>query len=107
MKIPVDNDDDDDVMFVDEIKTEPALDIQAPQNVPSAADEYNDLGVSESVSIAELIPTNNHHYERKDADDFGRFVAQSLAKLPDERQRRKLEIEIEVAILNAKKAAFQ
>lgn len=98
---------DDDVMFVDEIKTEPPLDIQAPQNAPSAAGEYNDLSVSGSVSVADLIPASNHHHERKDADEFGRFVAQSLAKLPTEIQRRKLEIEIEAAILNAKRAAYQ
>lgn len=112
MKVQVDNDnddgDDDDVMFVDGIKTEPPLDIQEPQNELSTAAEYNDLNISEPVSIAELIPANDHHpHERKDAHEFGRFVALSLAKLPTEIQRRKLESKILQDILNANEAAFQ
>lgn len=65
-----------------------------------------DSAITESVSIAHLLPPSNQ-FERNDAERFGLFVAQSLSKLPTEIQRRKLEIQIETAILNAKKAAFQ
>lgn len=105
------SDDDDDVEIVDIVKNEPSIDIPAPQNEPSSSGSYyprrsRDSAITESVSTAQLItPTNQ--FERSDAERFGLFVAQSLAKLPTDIQRRQLEIEIETAILNAKKAAFQ
>lgn len=46
-------------------------------------------------------------FERNDAEEFGRYVAQSLVKLPTSMDRRQLEIQIETAILNAKKNAFR
>lgn len=103
--------DDDEVMFVGEIKTEPTLDIQASQDEPTTSGMYcgsrgRDTPMIDSVSTALLMPPSNN-FERSDAERFGLFVAQSLSKLPTDIQRRKLEIQIETAILNAKKAAFQ
>lgn len=102
--------DDDDVEYVETVKDEPSLDIQA-ENEPSTSGLHyrsrsSDSVMTESISTAQLLSTNAQ-LERSDAERFGLFVAQSLSKLPTEIQRRKLEIQIETAILNAKKAAFQ
>lgn len=103
--------DDDDVMIVEGIKNEPPLDIQEPQTESTTVDFYyrnasNDSAIHESMSNAQLL-SEADHLERSDAERFGSFVAQSLAKLPTKIQRRQLEIQIEIAILKAKQAAFQ
>lgn len=96
--------DDDDVIFVDEVKREP-LDIQ---NEPSTSvhSHQNDLVSFEPVSMAQLIPPSDHQ-DRRDAEEFGRFVAQRLTKLPDKRSRRKLENSIQAAILDVELQSFQ
>lgn len=96
---------------MDIVKNEPSLDIHESQDEPSTSGVYyrrqsRDSAITESVSTAQLLPPGNQ-FERSDAERFGLFVAQSLSKLPTEIQRRKLEIQIETAILNAKRAAFQ
>lgn len=97
-------------MIVGEIKTEPPLDIHVSQNEPSTSHGIyirrpsRDSAITESMSTAQLQFAND---QRSDAERFGLFVAQSLTSLPNEILRRKLEIDIETVILNAKKAAFQ
>lgn len=111
MSDEIENGSDDDIMIVDIVKNEPPLDIQASPNEPLISGLHyrrhsRDSVETGSVSTAHLMKPANP-FERNDAERFGLFVAQSLEKLPTEIQRRKLEIQIETAILNAKKAAFQ
>lgn len=61
-----------------------------------------------TVTPSDFVTTiQSYHTQKTPEEQFGEYVAQRLAKLPDDLSRRRLENAIQEAIVNAEKAAFQ
>lgn len=86
----------------------PSTSFDQPFGSPTPSEILCTTTTQQIDSTQNALPStsNASSMECNEADEFGKFVAQSLKKLPAEIQRRQLEIEIETAILDAKKAAF-
>lgn len=60
-----------------------------------------------STSFNVVTSTQSNHIQKTSEQQFGDYVAQRLARLPNDLCRRKLENAIQEAIVKAEKDAFQ